>query len=251
LTVGAPFRTGNAISVDSAGTNNGQLTIRKAASTVAMSFLGWNNTAYISIGNYYQNGAFVHHSDTTSSSLMVFDPLVGVNWYSSSDSTATWNVASNISLWNRNGQWSGPINTDNNVIFKNTSNFYWDNTNSRLGLRQSSPTSTLHLGGSIGFPVSVKTSNYTLTETDYLILGSGTLTLTLPNATTCGGRQYVIKQVASPGTVTVTGTSTNKFEGNFFSTATGPKTITVQNKAMTVMSDSTDWWITSEFDGTF
>jgi len=114
-------------------------------------------------------------------------------------------------------------------------------------LRQSSPSSTLHLGGSIATPISVKTSNYTLTETDHTILGSGAFTLTLPSAATCAGRQYTMKQLASASSITITGTSTQRFDGTSF--ASGPKTIASQYRAMTVVSDGSDWWIVNEFDG--
>lgn len=54
-------------------------------------------------------------------------------------------------------------------------------------------TSTLQNGGSFACPIALKTANYTLTSTDHTIIFDGTsLTATLPAASTCSGREYVL-----------------------------------------------------------
>lgn len=54
-------------------------------------------------------------------------------------------------------------------------------------------TSTLQNGGSFACPIALKTANYTLTSTDHTIVFDGTsLTATLPAASTCSGREYVL-----------------------------------------------------------
>ena len=209
--------------------------------------MGWDNTAYLMAGVYYQNAVWVHASNSANSNLMVFDPTAGAKWYGSSNSSASWNVAENVNLWTNAGIWNGGINTANNVIFNNTSSFYWENANTRLGLRQSSPSSTLHLGGSFAVPVTSKVANYTLTETDYIVTVSTatSFTITLPTAVGITGRRYIIKALNMSGSVTIGTTSSQTIDG------LTTRTLNVAYRAMEVVSDGSNWLIINEYDGTW
>jgi len=62
-----------------------------------------------------------------------------------------------------------------------------------IGVTGASVTSTLHVSGSISAPIVAKTANYTLTSSDHTVTFDGTnLTATLPAASGCSGRMYVI-----------------------------------------------------------
>ena len=137
------------------------------------------------------------------------------------------------------------ITSGGDVYINSTSNFYWQNTNARLGLKQSSPTSTLHVTGSVAYAVTTTASGITLGETHYIVLVTGTVTITLPAASGCTGRTYVIKNaLTGPGTVTVGRTGTDTIDG------TTSLSLAVANKTTTVVSDGSNWRIIAEYDGT-
>ncbi|MDP2541432.1 hypothetical protein [Tenacibaculum discolor] len=57
--------------------------------------------------------------------------------------------------------------------------------------------STLQVQGSISKSTLTTTNNLTLTEDHYSIIINGNHTITLPNASTCEGREYVLKNITS------------------------------------------------------
>ncbi|WP_160138722.1 hypothetical protein [Chryseobacterium sp. c4a] len=68
------------------------------------------------------------------------------------------------------------------------------------------PNSTLQVGGSVSSPIKAVTADYTITDTDYKILtrhtgASTSITLTLPDPTTCAGRMYLIQNMKNNGGV--------------------------------------------------
>lgn len=86
----------------------------------------------------------------------------------------------------------------------------------RVGIRQSSPTSTLHINGGLGVGVVSKSANYTATGDDYAILvtaGIGTVTITLPDAATQLGQTLFIKKMDATGTVTIARAGSDTIEG--------------------------------------
>ncbi len=84
---------------------------------------------------------------------------------------------------------------------------------------------------------SVSTLAASASQTDYVYLCSGTMTLTLPDATASNTNLYTIKNVGS-GTVTVNTTSAQTIDGNL--TITMP----VQYTSIDVISDTANWGIT-------
>ena len=87
--------------------------------------------------------------------------------------------------------------------------------------------------------ISTKTANYTLTSSDYTILGdatSGAITLTLPSAASHTGRLYNIKRI-NAGTFTVTVASTDSIDGG------ATAVLSSQYASITVQSNGTTWVI--------
>ncbi|SIN64446.1 hypothetical protein [Chitinophaga niabensis] len=86
----------------------------------------------------------------------------------------------------------------NTEVKQQADKLFWDNPNDRLGVGTNAPTSTLHAGGSFATNVTVLTpGNVTLNETHNVVVfrrasGSGNMTVTLPLASTCIGREYTI-----------------------------------------------------------
>lgn len=88
--------------------------------------------------------------------------------------------------------------------------------NQRVAIGLTTPTSTLHVQGSQAVTVTNITGTTTLNETHHKILvsnGATNITITLPNALTCLGREYVISRAAgSTGSITVVGGAGNTIQ---------------------------------------
>lgn len=83
--------------------------------------------------------------------------------------------------------------------------------------------------------VASKTTNYTATASDGLLLCSNTITITLPAAATVGAEfTLTIKNVGS-GTITIDGNGSETIDG-----AT-TQTLSQQYQALTVTSDGSNW----------
>ena len=127
-------------------------------------------------------------------------------------------------------------------VAQNNSNFYFDATNYRLSVGAgTSPNSTITDGGSFAAGIGTVTASYTASVSDYTILCNATsLTISLPQASGCKGRMYVIKNISSSGSVTLAGyNGSDKIDGS-------PKYyLTSQYKYVTVQSDGSNWFIIS------
>lgn len=81
-------------------------------------------------------------------------------------------------------------------------------TNGSVGIGTTTPTSSVHTNGSIASNATVITATYTATATDNTIIcnnAATNITITLPDPTTCLGREYNISRYAgSTGTIKVT-----------------------------------------------
>ena len=101
-----------------------------------------------------------------------------------------------------------------------------------IGIGIVTPTSTLHVNGSLAANIVTKTTNYTASANDHTILMNGLgLTLTLPSASTCLGRIYSIINLYT-GVLTISGyndyTSTNQ-------------TTIIANSAVRIQSTGSIW----------
>jgi len=104
------------------------------------------------------------------------------------------------------------------------------------------PTSTLQVGGSFSAAIRSVSGNTTLTGDDFTIIktGNGNATITLPAASGCTGRIYVIKRISATGTVTLASNG-----GSIDGTATLTVTAAA-NVAFMVQSDGTNWYTISK-----
>jgi hypothetical protein len=104
-----------------------------------------------------------------------------------------------------------------------------------------SPNSKLHVDGSIALPIVTKTADYTVTASDYAILGdasSGAITITLPTAVGIAGRVYVVKKIDnSSNVVTVAASGSETIDG-----AT-TYTLSSQWKYVTIISNGSNWLV--------
>ncbi len=112
-------------------------------------------------------------------------------------------------------------------------------TGGNVGINISAPTSTLAINGSIAANVTGKTSNYTLTTSDYILINTSTAatgpTFTLPAASTCFGRMYrIINHGTQSITISPNVISANGSTVNSLATAAG-------SNVMEVVSDGNNW----------
>jgi hypothetical protein len=136
----------------------------------------------------------------------------------------------------------GNITSDaSSEVGQDNANLYWNNTSKRLGVMTNTPNSSLSANGSFSLPIRIFNSGTTtLSESDYTILknAGGTATVTLPNASVCKGRIYVIKKMTG-GSITINSSGGDVENGTSVSMGTGAK------YAYTFQSDGADWWIIS------
>ena len=103
----------------------------------------------------------------------------------------------------------------------------------KVGIQTNAPASTLDVNGSFAAAIVTTQTNITLDATNYtVILTNSTPVVTLPAASTCARRMYVIvNQTPLPRTI-----STYKdFSGSNATTV-------LSNSSMTVQSDGTNWY---------
>jgi hypothetical protein len=110
-----------------------------------------------------------------------------------------------------------------------------------VGVGTNAPTSKLSVNGSFAAQLSTKTANYTATSADHTLLGdasSGNITITLPAASTCTNRFYIIKKIdITSNTVTIDGNASELIDG-----AT-TYVLSTQYESVTLQCDGTNWWI--------
>lgn len=156
-------------------------------------------------------------------------------WYKAIMTNGNNNIANgSIVFGNKTSDASAEVGQDND-------NLYWDNTNKRLGLKTNhNPTSTLDVDGSFSLPIRTINANTTLNENDYTVVknGTGNLTVTLPAASSCRGRIYVIKKAAN-GTLTIASSGGQIDGANNLSVNSATRITNM------VQSDGANWWIIS------
>ena len=92
------------------GDNDSQLLIKKPSQS-AYSVLAWDGQVFQSANIYYSDGSWVHSAPTANNNnqLFVLKPGSGVRWYASNNALGSWNVASDVQLWNDAGVWQSNV----------------------------------------------------------------------------------------------------------------------------------------------
>ena len=89
-------------------------------------------------------------------------------------------------------------------------------------------------------PIVTKTTSYTLTASDTIVLVSGTVTLTLPTAVGITGKIYRIKNTSN-GVITIATHGSETIDGETSAS------LIQKYETATIMSDGTNWMILSVF----
>lgn len=128
----------------------------------------------------------------------------------------------------------------NQIYQDSKSNFVINNSNNDPVNYQIS--GSLKVNGSVSFALQKKTTNYTITSNDKVILinaSVGNLIVTLPNITGISGRAYTIKKIdSSIYNVTIKPNSTELIDGQV------NLTFSTQYQSYDLITDGTQWWIT-------
>jgi hypothetical protein len=112
-----------------------------------------------------------------------------------------------------------------------------------VGIATATPNAKFHVAGSMAMPISTQSADYTATLDDHTLIldcTGGPRTLTLPAASSCAGRTYIV----------IKGDPT----GNVLTFSTPVKLSTLQtmpsvnyNVRLHVQSDGTNWWLIARF----
>lgn len=118
------------------------------------------------------------------------------------------------------------------------------NSSGYVGVSNASPTSTLHVTGSVAMSTVTKTANYTAAAGDYTIIcnnTSGAITISLPTASGCSGRVYAIKKVSGVSlNVTIDPSGAENIDGS------STRTLTLQYEGVLIQSDGSNWYVISK-----
>jgi hypothetical protein len=116
-------------------------------------------------------------------------------------------------------------------------------TNAQVGIGTTSPNSTLDLRGSFSLNYRAFTTGTTALSTDNILAFTGTTatTLTLPDATTCTGRVYSIKNLSSSVYTSVLTIATSASQTIEDSTTW---LLDEQNEMIKLVSNGANWKVT-------
>lgn len=117
------------------------------------------------------------------------------------------------------------------------------NVKAQIGVGTTSPNSTLDVRGSMSLNYRAFSSATSAGSTDNILVFTGTsaAAITLPDATTCVGREYNIKNVSSNSSMlTINTTSSQTIDG------LTSWTLSQMNKSIVVISNGTNWYAVIE-----
>ena len=119
------------LSVEATGSSS-PIAAKTSGYNTVWGILPWSGgQTYISSGIYYDDGTWVHASDNTNNCLFAISGS-GAQWYASNNSTGSWNLASNVSLWNSSGNWDRALST--NATYNGNTIWHAGNDGSGSGL---------------------------------------------------------------------------------------------------------------------
>ena len=122
---------------------------------------------------------------------------------------------------------------------------YVDGSTNTVGIRQTTPTSGLHVNTSFATSLATKSANYTITELDHTILEDctgGNVTLTLPTAAGCTGRMYRVKRIdETANAANINSNGSENIEGSTNAASVPGKS------SIVLQSDNSGWWKVAEY----
>ena len=112
----------------------------------------------------------------------------------------------------------------------------------QIGVGTTTPNSTLDVRGSMALKYTAFSASATASSDNLLVFtGTSAATLTLPDATTCQGRIYWIKNASSnSSSLTIATTSSQTIDG------ASSWILGITNKTTRLVSDGANWLVTSE-----
>ncbi|MFQ6615863.1 MAG: hypothetical protein ACE5HZ_03710 [Fidelibacterota bacterium] len=136
----------------------------------------------------------------------------------------------------------GQVQYNNGGSFGGAGSLYFDDTNSRVGIGTTSPTSTFEISGSFATSaVTTTIGSYTISASDYLILVNNTTTtsVTLPTAVGIKGRRYIIKRIGATAAmyVNVYPSGTETIDGG------ASTSVNEQWNWVEIISDGSNWLV--------
>jgi hypothetical protein len=224
--------------------------------------------------SFYVSGAVSHTAGkslfggdvTVSGSLIAVKPVIGVLGISGShtaliDGTSAFIAGEGITITSASngavtiassGEGSGVAGSDGQIQYNNGGSFggaaglVYDDSNNRVGVVETTPTSTLHISGSFANSgiedVTSAMSPYTVIESDYFLkvnTSSGAVTINLPAASGVAGRTLIIKDANRTA-----GTNNITIDPNSSETIDGSATLVLasNNAAATIICDGSNWF---------
>jgi hypothetical protein len=114
----------------------------------------------------------------------------------------------------------------------------------KMGLNTLSPNSTLHVVGSFSTNLVTKSTDYTVTDNDNIVLGdasNASITFILPSAVGRTGRRYVFVKIdGSNNSVTIDANGSETINGNL------TKVLVNRYDRVELVSDGSGWIIIGE-----
>ena len=106
-------------------------------------------------------------------------------------------------------------------------------TNGNVGIGTNTPTSVLEVSGSVSMPIRSTNTSTTLGNNDYtLVMTNRNLTITLPAASSCTGRIYILKNISN---------GDNNTSVSFIKENGDPETKISKDRIIWLQSDGTNW----------
>ena len=180
-------------------------------------------------------------SATSADSVVLADKTTGVLRRMSIDSIASRGVLADNGLTKTGNkiQLGGTLLQATTIVQANNTMAF---TGGQVGVGTATPQATFHVAGSMAMPIATKTGAYTATLDDHTLIFnlSSAATLTLPAASSCPGRTYIIIKGDATGNVLTFSTPIT------LSTAQTMPSVNY-NVRLHIQSDGTNWWLIARF----
>ena len=215
------------------------------AGNTATSFQFYNCGGLNSDG-FWNGVQFWGHTVTDATSSTIFPKFTFYSRSSTSTNPSVYDF--NFELGNTGTipgtlRYAVPLVNGSYISFQDKMFVVYNSADAKVGIGTSTPTSTLHVNGSLsrGAPVTVTAATHTVAETTSWIIcnRAGAVTLTLPTASSFVGREIMVKtvqaQAVNSASANVVGIATTSAGTSILSGTAGAWA--------TLVSDGTNWII--------